>query len=460
MTTPPKISTTSSSSTISVDGALSGGPDVAAQRPLVANSQEEAGPRSQALYWIGTLNNYTLADLEYFESQLKPIATYYVCGKEIAPTTNTPHLQFFFALKAKKTSVSLHKIWPKCSLFVKSKKSTMAQASDYCKKEGNFFEWGILPVNTGSPGLKVIADNYAETVDLAKKGDMSAINPEHMLKYFGAIKKIQQEFKIQPANLTWAEGDQPNWWIHGPTGTGKSYLARDMLGQKFYAKNAANKWWDKYNGEENVLIEDMDLSHVYQGFYLKIWADKYAFPVEVKCSGDVIRPKVIIVTSNYSLRDVFPDPAIHEPLERRFKTVHKFLPWNATIANTLVNIQETKDKSKKKSTPAKKRKYDMPLKKPALLRRNAMGDLVPGKQMQPTLAEKMPRLAQSLAINIEDTIDSSSDDSNLISSDEEPEMISEIDNDDLGMEEDYSVCPDCECPDCICDIMTEDDDFF
>jgi len=156
-----------------------------------------------------------------------------------------------------------------------------------------------------------------------------------------------------------------------------------MLQQKFYSKSANNKWWDKYDGEENVLIEDIDTTHSYMGFHLKIWADKYAFPVEVKNSGDLIRPKRIVVTSNYPIRTIFPDPSIHEPLERRFKVIHKTEKWDATVNTALKKSNGKEFKTKK--IGSKKRKYDQPLKKPALYRQDANGDIVPNKQKQSTL---------------------------------------------------------------------------
>jgi len=177
-------------------------------------------------------------------------------------------------------------------------------------------------------------------------------------------------------------------------GYGKSHKAREMLGSQFYAKIAANKWWDKYNGEKNVLIEDMDLTHHYQGYYLKIWADRYAFPVEIKYGNDLIRPEVIIVTSNYSIKDIFPDPAMHEPLLRRFKEIHITKPWDEIV--TLKRLPKRKivkpaleKKAPKIAATPKKRKYDQPLKKPALYRQNADGQIIENNVKQPTLNETM-----------------------------------------------------------------------
>jgi len=175
-----------------------------------------------------------------------------------------------------------------------------------------------------------------------------------------------------------------------------------MLGQKFYSKIASNKWWDKYKDEKNVLIEDMDKNHEYMGFNLKIWSDKYAYPVEIKYGGTLMRPQVIIVTSNYSIQECFPDPSIHLPLLERFKVIHKTQRWNATVNTVLMPTADTSSEDetdnvhpcakpfkkvfKTKSLKKKPRKYDKPLKKPALYRQDATGSIVPNKQKQPLVS--------------------------------------------------------------------------
>ena len=46
------------------------------------------------------------------------------------------------------------------------------------------------------------------------------------------------------------------------------------------------------------------------------------FSAEVKGGSMCIRPRRIIITSNYSLEQCFGDPAVLEPLRRRFKVKH------------------------------------------------------------------------------------------------------------------------------------------
>lgn len=242
--------------------------------------------------------------------------------------------------------------------------------------------------------------------------------------------------KVRPANLDWTDGHSPNIWIWGPSGYGKSHWARQKLGDKFYAKLAANKWWDKYQGEDNVLIEDFDITQAYQVQYLKLWGDKYAFPVEVKNGADYIRPKRIIVTSNYSIRQIWSKKEDYEPIERRFKQVHRDVHWSKnpfgrldSVVNTVrgdaksikpsdADVTEIKavdiksadvNNQKKKHAASKKRKYDQPFIEPKPYKQDTTGKIVTNNGKQLKVDESMALRHLKETIEMEDNIINISD---------------------------------------------------
>ncbi len=83
--------------------------------------------------------------------------------------------------------------------------------------------------------------------------------------------------------------------MYGPSGSGKSRTMRDKYPDSY--KKLPNKWWDGYQGQEHVLLEDLDPSHGVLGYHLKIWADRYHAPGETKGGLVALTHTHFIVTS-------------------------------------------------------------------------------------------------------------------------------------------------------------------
>lgn len=88
-------------------------------------------------------------------------------------------------------------------------------------------------------------------------------------------------------------------WYWGPPGTGKSHTARANFPEAYL--KAQNKWFDGYQAQKSIIIDDFDKGGICLGHHLKIWADKYACNGEVKGGHVPLQHETLVVTSNYSI---------------------------------------------------------------------------------------------------------------------------------------------------------------
>jgi len=258
-----------------------------------------------------TWNNYP----ETYSNTLDSLeAKYYIVGKENAPTTNTPHLQGYVYWSNARTLVSARAKLPGCHLVIA--RGTPEQNKDYCSKGGDYVEFGTQPKSRKQLGGDE-ADRWARAWDAAKLGDIEAIDPDIRLRYYSGLKRIAQDYlpRVEPIL------DVCGIWVHGESGCGKT---RAVLAQfpECYIK-PRNNWWDGYQREPVVLVDDLDIFDRVLGGKLKHWADFAPFIAESKGSSIRIRPERLIVTSQYSIEEIWEDQPTRDALNRRFTTVRK-----------------------------------------------------------------------------------------------------------------------------------------
>jgi len=282
------------------------------------------------LFFVVTINNWNQEQYQEFVTWCDIHCNYYVIGKEVG-NSGTPHLQCFIALKDRKREDTLRKVFAFKPHFEVAKADGKT-CSDYCKKgeqsheewseagvEGpnfgknaDFLEKGRIPTTIKGVG-KVKAD-YGLAIELAKQRKFDAIDPGILIRHYGNLQRIAADNPVKADDLPTVCG----LWIYGPPGTGKSHTARQLY-PNFYDK-ACNKWADGYEGQDAWLLDDFDKVHKPLGHFLKRWSDKYAFSCEVKGTTRFIRPKKIIVTSNYHPNQIWDDDqTLCDAIIRRFE---------------------------------------------------------------------------------------------------------------------------------------------
>jgi len=271
--------------------------------------------------WVFTLNNYNDVD----ESSLKSLvvngaATYVTYGREVAPGTGTRHLQGYIQLTDKKSTRQVKLLLGQKPHF-EQRLGTIDQAVAYCHKDGDFVEHGTKPLSPsekGQAGGKAEKDRWRTILTLAKEGDLQRLERDFPRE---TIQLKPRLLSLHAPIRKLIDGDLPHEWWVGDTGTGKSRLAWELY-PNHYAKTL-NKWWDGYTFEDVVIIEEWSPKNDCTASFLKIWADRYPFTCEVKGAMlPMIRPKKIIVLSNYTIDQCFLHKEDAEPMKRRFTTIN------------------------------------------------------------------------------------------------------------------------------------------
>lgn len=272
--------------------------------------------------WCFTVNNYSPED----EQSIQQIdCKYIVYGREVGES-GTPHLQGTIVFEKNKTFKTV------CKLIKGHISVTRdVQASiNYCKKDGDVFEKGVAPLTQKGKGEKEKI-RWKKILEAAEAGDWNWLKenePKAMIQYDRNLERISKRARTTPQTLE----ELNNEWYYGPTGTGKSYKAHeDNPGA--YIKDPETKWWDDYEGQEVVIMDDFDVYHKEMGGKIKRWADVRATRVEHKGGSMMINPKKIIITSNYHPEDIWQDPETLEPIRRRFKITHFSTPFKKNKNN-------------------------------------------------------------------------------------------------------------------------------
>lgn len=274
-----------------------------------------------------TINNWTAWDVADIE-RLRDTCEYYVFGREVGEC-GTPHLQGFVRFKNPVSFTTIKTALPRA--HIEKQRGDGPSAAAYCKKDGDYEEFGILAAEKRST-----ADRWRFIIDCAERGDLDSIKSEYPGDYLRLFDKLH---RIRQRTRRIIDGPLEHEWWYGPTGTGKSRKVWEDYPDHF-AKQL-NKWWDGYDDEDVVVIEEWAPRNECTASALKIWADRYPFPAEVK-GGTLrrIRPRKIIVTSNYTIDQCFERAEDREPIKRRFKQVHfPRTPW----MDMLFNSQEEKE---------------------------------------------------------------------------------------------------------------------
>lgn len=232
-------------------------------------------------------------DQLWFEKlSIKKGITYMVMGREHCPSTQRLHFQGYIHFKNGKTQKQTRKWFglDRISLFVS--KGTDIQNQKYCSKENKIIEVGA-PVKQGK------RTDIEKAVDIIKtSGKMSQVLDE--VHNYQACRHAELYLKYKDKKEIREDLQVINYW--GETNQGKTYRVYQENDDVFRPINF--KWWDGYDGDEVVLLDDIrkDFCKFHELLNL---LDKYPIRVEHKGGSRQLKAKKIYITTPIPLVDMW-----------------------------------------------------------------------------------------------------------------------------------------------------------
>jgi len=273
--------------------------------------------------FVFTVNNYTQEEYQALKDFAKT-TTWFIMGREVGEQ-GTPHIQGACVL-AKQVAFSTIKATPGLTrAHIETMRGQPLASKEYCSKEDlSPFEHGTLPQPGKRTDIHDAADAIREGSSLRELADT---NPVAIVKFSKGLMTLRS-LLAKPRDPS----NPPTiYWIHGPTGTGKSKFTYEY--SMAYGKNeddtwpasADLKWFDGYDGQQVVLFDDFRPKEVSFSFFLRI-LDRY--PIKVPIKGGFVNwnPKLILITTPYDIDKTFEFRAQHraediKQLKRRITRV-------------------------------------------------------------------------------------------------------------------------------------------
>lgn len=206
-------------------------------------------------------------------------------------------------------------------------RGSIEQAIAYCSKPDTFdpsagfgfTEVGTRPLNAGKPGGRSDLDAVAALVQGgAGIATVAESHPESIILYHRGIERL--------ISLNQGVRDWPTevYWSYGPTGSGKSRAARDEAPEAYW-KNPTHAWWDGYESQADVIIDDYRADFCKFSELLRLF-DRYPYQIQIKGGTRQFLAKRIFVTSPKSPTEIWENRTEEElgQLTRRITKVTRF----------------------------------------------------------------------------------------------------------------------------------------
>lgn len=254
--------------------------------------------------WCFTIFNYDDALIEHLKNLDK--IKHCVFQEECCPSSGKKHLQGHVIWISVKTMSACKKALKSPTCHLEVMRGTPKQSTEYCTKDethvtdGSRVEIGVCPKGKGTRSDLEECINRIRLGEL-KYNDIELDYPQLFVQYRNGLREICDKYHGKPRNFKSHVSV-----FYGKSGTGKSLKAFESSNDVYVLRcNKSQVWFDGYNYNDTLIIDDF-YGWIPFNMLLNL-LDRYSMKVDVKGGAMEFNSKNIIITSNKSPLEWYPN---------------------------------------------------------------------------------------------------------------------------------------------------------
>lgn len=190
---------------------------------------------------------FTSFELLNWEALIGEKCTYIIVGVEVCPKTKKTHYQGYAEFSDKMVMSGIKKLFGSQTIHLEGRRGSQEQAIAYCKKDGDFEEFGELKKQGARTDMEhvrnMIKDGFSNSEIAERASSWQSINFTQKLREMLITERASD---VKPLV----------YWIWGETGTGKTKRARELSNDDYDDLDYKNDFLIGYTGKSCVVFDD------------------------------------------------------------------------------------------------------------------------------------------------------------------------------------------------------------